>query len=65
MEKLLRRSKTGKVFAGICSGLGKFFGCDPIIWRLIFLFGTLFTILPFICAYIIMWIVLPYEETSV
>jgi phage shock protein PspC (stress-responsive transcriptional regulator) len=63
MEKLLR-SRTGKVFAGVCAGLGKFFGCDPTIWRLIFLFGTLFTIFPFICAYIIMWFAIPREEET-
>lgn len=62
MEKLLRRIRTGKVFAGICGGLGKYFGIDPIIWRLIFLFGTLFTIFPFIFAYLIMWIVVPKED---
>jgi phage shock protein PspC (stress-responsive transcriptional regulator) len=61
-EKLLRRSRTGKVFAGVCAGLGKYFGCDPIVWRLIFIFGTMFTIFPFICSYIIMWIVIPKEE---
>jgi phage shock protein C len=62
MEKLLKRSRKGKVFAGVCAGLGKYFGVDPIVWRLIFIFGTLFTIFPFICSYIIMWIVVPREE---
>lgn len=63
MEKLLKRTRTNKVFAGVCSGLGKFFGIDTIIWRLIFIFGTIFTIFPFLFSYIIMWIVIPREET--
>jgi hypothetical protein len=32
---------------------------DVSIWRLIFIFGTLFTTFPFIVAYIILWIILP------
>ena len=63
MEKLLRRSLTNRVFGGVCAGLGKFFGMDPVIWRLIFIFGALFSvILPFMFIYIIMWIAIPKEE---
>lgn len=63
MEKLLRRSRTSRVFAGICGGLGKFFSMDPIIWRLIFIFGAIFSaIIPFTFIYIIMWFVIPREE---
>jgi len=62
-EKLLRRSRTSKVLGGICGGLGKFFGMDPVIWRLIFVFGALFSVvIPFTFAYILMWIVVPKEE---
>jgi len=63
MITLLKRNLTDKWIGGVCSGLGKFFGVDPIAWRLIFIFGTLFTIFPFIFAYIIMWIVIPKENT--
>jgi phage shock protein C len=62
MEKLLRRSRTSKVFAGVCAGIGKYFGVDPIVWRLIFIFGTMFTIFPFIFSYIVLWIAVPREE---
>jgi len=62
-NKLLKRSLTSKWLGGVCGGLGKFFGMDPTIWRLIFLFGALFSvILPFTFIYIIMWIVVPKEE---
>jgi phage shock protein C len=60
--KLLKRSLTNKWLGGVCSGLGKYFGVDPLAWRLIFIFGTFFTIFPFICAYIILWVVVPKEE---
>jgi len=63
MEKLLRRSRTNKWLGGICAGLGKFFGIDPVIWRLIFIIGSLFSfIMPFVFIYAIMWIVIPREE---
>jgi len=63
MTKLLKRNLTNNWIGGVCSGLGKFFGVDPMIWRLVFLFGTVFTIFPFIVSYIIMWIVIPGEYT--
>jgi len=62
MEKRLERSRTQKWLGGVCGGLGKFFGMDPTIWRLIFLLGTLFGLGSFILIYVIMWIVVPIEQ---
>lgn len=62
MEKLLKRTRIDRWVGGVCGGLGKYFGVDPIVWRLIFIFGTCFTIFPFILSYIIMWIVVPKED---
>jgi phage shock protein PspC (stress-responsive transcriptional regulator) len=62
-EKILRRCTANKWIGGVCSGLGRFFGMDPTIWRLIFLCGALFSvIIPFTLIYIIMWIVIPKYE---
>ena len=62
-EKLFKRSKKNCWLGGICGGLGNFFGIDPIFWRLIFIFGTLFTaVFPGILIYIIMWMVVPKED---
>jgi len=61
--KLLKRTLTNKWLGGVCGGLGKYFGIDPIIWRLIFIFGSMFTIFPFILTYAAMWIIVPKEET--
>lgn len=62
MEKLLRRTHK-RWIGGVCGGLGKYFGMDPVIWRLIFLFGALFSVvIPFLFIYIIMWIVVPKED---
>jgi phage shock protein C len=62
-EKMLKRCMSNKWIGGVCGGLGKFFGMDPTIWRLIFLFGTLFGLGSFLFIYIIMWIVVPKYES--
>ena len=60
--KMLRRTlKPNRWLGGVCGGIGKFFGCDPLIWRLIFIFGTMFTIFPFIISYLVLWIIVPKE----
>ncbi len=35
MEKRLYKSKTNKTIAGVCVGIGEYFGIDPTIIRLI------------------------------
>lgn len=60
MEKKLRRSRSDRIIAGVCGGLGKYLGIDPVLIRLlwavaIFIYGTgLF-------AYILAWIIIPEE----
>lgn len=51
MPKRLYRSKTNRVIAGVCGGLGEYFGIDPIIFRILFLF-----IFPLFWIYFILWI---------
>lgn len=58
MSRLTRIYKNS-VFGGVCTGLDKYTNVDVSIWRLIFIFGTLFTTFPFILTYIILWIILP------
>lgn len=59
-QKLLRRVEKGSIFGGVCTGLAKYSGIDLTIWRLIFLFGALFSVvIPFTLIYIVMWIVVP------
>jgi len=38
MEKRLYRSKKNKMILGVCGGLGEYFGIDPTLVRLIFIF---------------------------
>ena len=64
--KQLYRSGHERMIGGVCSGLGEYFGIDPTLVRLGFVFGALITgVGPFILAYIIMLIVVPEKPLSV
>lgn len=63
MEKRLYRSRTDRMVAGVCGGLGEYFGMDPVIWRLIFLVGLVLGGSTF-AIYIIMAIVVPEEAAA-
>lgn len=61
-QKRLYRDEDNQIIAGVCSGLGNYFGVDPVLFRLAFLvaliiggFGTL--------IYIVLWIAIPKAET--
>ncbi len=57
----LRRSRTDRVLAGVCGGLGQFFGISPIWFRLGFLLAFLPGGVPGVLLYLICWIVIPAE----
>jgi phage shock protein PspC (stress-responsive transcriptional regulator) len=59
----LYRDTENRVVGGVCSGLGYYFGIDPIVFRIIFIatffgWGTGFLI------YIIFWIAVPSARTT-
>lgn len=54
----LHRSTTDKMVAGVCGGLGQYFGVDPIWFRLGFVVTTLIGGTGLI-IYVVAWIVLP------
>ncbi len=55
----LRRSNTDRIIAGVCGGLGEFFGINPWWFRLGFLLALLPGGVPGLAAYIVMWIIIP------
>jgi phage shock protein C len=57
-NKKLYRSQNDKMIAGVCSGLGQFFGIDPTVVRLLFVFTALLGASS-ILVYIVLWIVVP------
>lgn len=56
------RSREGKIIAGVCSGLAKYFDIDPVIMRLIFIVLTVFNGIGLV-VYIILALITPYEDT--
>lgn len=56
-KRLIKDKPNGMVF-GVCSGLGNYFGVDPIFFRLAFICTTLF-VGGGIIAYIIAALVMP------
>jgi len=57
----LRRSRRNRVIAGVCGGLGEFFGISAIWFRLAFLIALLPGGIPGFLVYLIMWIIVPSE----
>lgn len=57
----LYRSRTDRLIAGICGGLGQYFGVDPTLIRLFFVVATLLTGGIFLLVYLVTWIVAPEE----
>lgn len=55
----LRRSRRNRIVAGVCGGLGDFFGLNAFWFRLLFLILLLPGGLPGLIPYLILWIVLP------
>jgi phage shock protein C len=58
-SKKLRRSRENRVLAGVCGGLGEFFGISPTWFRLAFLLALIPGGIPGLLIYILMWIIVP------
>jgi phage shock protein C len=56
-----RRSKSDQWLGGICGGLGQFTGLDSWIWRLMFVFFSLYFGAG-VVAYLLAWIFIPEES---
>ncbi|MDR2414796.1 MAG: PspC domain-containing protein [Odoribacteraceae bacterium] len=62
-SKKFYRQPDGKVIAGICNGLGKYFDIDPLVIRACFL--ATFLLGPTGCfIYVVLWIVIPNSRVS-
>lgn len=61
MDRALRRSRSNRVVAGVCGGLGHFFGISAGWFRLAFLLMLLPGGVPGLLAYLILWIIIPNE----
>jgi len=62
VDKKLRRSRSNRWIAGICGGLGEFFGLSAFWFRLLFLILLLPGGLPGLLPYLLLWIIIPMER---
>ena len=58
----LRRSRSNRWIAGICGGLGEFFGLSAFWFRLLFFILLLPGGLPGLVPYVILWLIIPLEQ---
>lgn len=61
-DKKLRRPRNGRMIAGVCSGIARFFGLDPTLVRLIYALLTVFTAFAGVIIYLLMWIIVPEDN---
>ncbi len=57
--KVLRRSRQDRVIAGVCGGLGEFFGITPVWFRLAFIIAAIPGGVPGISLYLLLWLIVP------
>ncbi|MBP3566119.1 MAG: PspC domain-containing protein [Paraprevotella sp.] len=64
-NKKLRRSTKDCMIAGVCGGLGEFFGLDASLLRIIYILLSLFSAgFPGLLIYIIMVLVVPKDNVE-
>ncbi len=59
--KKLRRSRRNRIVAGVCGGLGEFFGLNPNWFRWAFLIALIPGGVPGLLAYLVLWVIVPKE----
>jgi phage shock protein C len=60
-RKILRRSRSNRIFAGVCGGLANFFGIRAFWFRLAFLIALIPGGVPGFLLYLILWVIIPNE----
>lgn len=63
--KKLYRSRKQRMIAGVCGGLGEYFGIDPTAMRVLFVVATILGFGSAILVYLILLIVLPEEPLEI
>jgi len=63
-QKQLIRPKDGRMIAGVCAGIGQFFGIDANLIRIVFALLTLLSAGAAALVYLVAWVVVPEEGES-
>lgn len=58
MERLKLNKEKG-IFGGVCSGLGDYFKIDPVVFRLLFVFGVVLFTGSLFWFYLILLLIIP------
>jgi phage shock protein C len=58
---VVRRSRSERVLAGVCGGVGRYLGVDPVLLRIAFIILALANGLGVI-AYVVAWVAIPEEQ---
>lgn len=59
----LRRSISNRSIAGVCGGLGEYFGIDPTAVRVVYVVLSIFSAaFPGILVYLLLWLLIPERE---
>lgn len=62
--KQLIRPRGGRMIAGVCAGIGQFFGIDANIVRIVFALVTVFSGGTAVLVYLVAWVIVPEEGES-
>ncbi|MEW5952293.1 MAG: PspC domain-containing protein [Bacillota bacterium] len=59
----LTRSSYNRMIAGVCGGLGEYFGLDPTVVRVGYIvFSVLSAAFPGIFVYLLAWLIVPRDD---
>ncbi|MBG0785298.1 MAG: PspC domain-containing protein [Anaerolineaceae bacterium] len=63
-DNKLRRSRNNRIVAGVCGGLGEFFGIPAFWFRLLFIILLIPGGVPGLLPYLILWLVIPKADRT-
>ena len=65
MEKKLYLSDEDKKIAGVCGGIAEWLGWDPTLVRILYIIVSILSAaFPGFIVYIILWIIMPTEQSA-
>lgn len=61
----LERSRSDKIIAGVCGGIARRYGWDPMLVRIVYVLVSIFSAaFPGIIVYVVLWFLMPLEGTA-
>ena len=63
-DKKFVRPREGRMIAGVCAGIGQFFGIDANLVRIVFAVVTVFSAGAAALVYLVGWVIVPEEGES-